>query len=197
MDQSGAGSGSPLHRHGGCSSPTENKNVDRKSISYCPYCGTKTINRLEFGKERPTCPNCGWISFQDPKVATAVLIENDGRVLLTRRVNEPGQGLWTLPAGFVDAGEDAMAAAVRECFEETGLHVRITRLLDVLGGKEHPRGADILILYGAEIIGGELIAGDDADAVGFYSRTDLPELAFKSTRIALELESGNFFRPQD
>ncbi|MHC1781603.1 MAG: NUDIX domain-containing protein [Anaerolineaceae bacterium] len=197
MDQSGAGSGGPVHRHGGCSSPAKSKNVDRKFASYCPDCGTKTVSRLEFGKMRPTCPNCGWISFQDPKVATAVLIEIDGKVLLTRRVNEPGQGLWTLPAGYIDAGEDPMAAAVRECLEETGMVVRITGLLDVLGGKEHPRGADILILYSAEIIGGELTAGDDADAVGYFSRTELPELAFKSTRIALELESGNFFRPRN
>ncbi len=128
-------------------------------------------------------------------MAAAVLIEKDGRILLTQRLNEPGQGLWSLPAGFIDAGEEPIDAAVRECLEETGLEVKITGLLDVIGAKENGRGADILILYRAEITGGELIAGDNAGAVGFFSRAELPELAFKSTRIALGLESGNFFRP--
>ncbi len=127
-------------------------------------------------------------------MAAAVLIEKDNRVLLTRRVNEPGQGLWTLPAGYIDAGEDPIQAAVREVLEETGLKVRIIGLLDVLGNREHPRGADILILYRAEIIGGALSAGDDADAVDFFSHTELPELAFKSTRIALGLVDGNFYK---
>ena len=57
-----------------------------------------------FGRERPVCPQCGWIHFADPKVAAAVLIEKDGRVLLVRRTNEPFRGLWTLPAGFINAG---------------------------------------------------------------------------------------------
>ncbi len=127
-------------------------------------------------------------------MAAAVLIEKDDQVLLIRRVNEPGQGLWTLPAGFIDAGEDPAEAAVREVLEETGLHVRITGLLDVLGNDEHSRGADILILYSAAIVDGDLIAGDDADAADFFSRMQLPDLAFKSTRIALGLEDGNFHK---
>jgi len=54
-------------------------------------------------------------------VAVAVLIERDGKVLLVRRANTPQKGMWTLPAGFVDAGEDPAQAAERECLEETGL----------------------------------------------------------------------------
>ena len=66
----------------------------------------------------------------------AVLVEDDGQVLLVRRANEPQRGLWTLPAGFVDAGEDPVLAAERECLEETGLRVKITGLLDVIFGLE-------------------------------------------------------------
>lgn len=144
---------------------------------------------------RPACPQCGWIGFHDPKVAAAVLIEKDGLVLLVKRINDPGQGLWSLPAGFIDAGEDPLEAAVRECLEETGLHVRISGLLDVIGGKENGRGADILILYRAEVTGGQLRPGDDAEEVDYFSRDNLPPLAFKSTRIVLGLEAGNFYNP--
>ena len=124
--------------------------------------------------------------FADPKVAAAVLVEQDGRVLLVRRVNEPFRGLWTLPAGFVDADEDPASAAARECYEEAGLTVRVTRVLEVVAGREHPRGADFVIVYAAEVESGELLAADDADAVGWFERSDLPSLAFKATRQILE-----------
>jgi len=125
--------------------------------------------------------------FADPKVAVAVLVEKEGQVLLTRRVYDPERGKWSLPAGFMDAFENPELAAERECLEETGLSVKVTGLLDVLGGREHPNGADVFILYRAEIVGGTLNAGDDADQVGFFARDQLPPLAFKTTRKALGL----------
>ena len=138
-----------------------------------------------FGRLRPVCPHCGWTYFADPKVAAAVLVEQDGQVLLARRVNEPQRGDWSLPAGFVDAREDPAQAAIRECLEETGLTVRITALADVIAGREHPRGADIIIIYRAEILSGTLQPGDDADQVGFFPRDQLPPLAFNATKKVL------------
>ena len=139
-----------------------------------------------FGAERPVCPACGWIYFADPKVAAAVLVEKDETVLLVRRVNEPRRGYWTLPAGFINAGEDPAAAAARECLEETGLIVEVTGLVDIIPGREHPRGADFVIVYRAMVTGGDLQAGDDADDVSWFSRAELPPLAFRATRIVLQ-----------
>lgn len=140
----------------------------------------------KFGHVRPVCPQCGWIHFQDPKVAAAVLIEQDGRVLLVRRVNEPFRGMWTLPAGFVNGGENPAEAAERECLEETGLSVRTTRVLEVISGREHERGADFIIVYLAEVLGGEISAADDADAVEWFEREHLPPLAFRATQQVLQ-----------
>lgn len=151
-------------------------------VNFCPRCGTHVIQAERFGRTRAVCPACGWIYFADPKVAVAALIERDGRLLLVRRANDPQRGLWTLPAGFVDAGEDPVAAVERECLEETGLVVRVTGLLDLLSGQEHPRGANILIVYRAEILAGSLQARDDVDRAGFFDREQLPELAFQTTR---------------
>jgi 8-oxo-dGTP diphosphatase len=134
---------------------------------------------------RPVCPACGRIHFYDPKVAAGVLVEEAGRVLLVRRTQEPGRGLWTLPAGFVDAGEDPAAAAIRECLEETGLEVALDGLFDLAAGRAHPRGADIVIVYLARVIGGALRPGDDADSAAFFGPDDLPELAFEATRRAV------------
>lgn len=139
---------------------------------------------------RPVCPACGWIYFADPKVAAAVLVIQDNKILLVRRANDPLRGLWTLPAGFVDAGEDPAEAAARECLEETGLQVKITGLIDVIYGLEHPRGAHIVIVYRAEVQMGRLSAGDDVDDAGFFELTRLPALAFRSTRTILNKLEG-------
>ncbi len=139
----------------------------------------------KFGLVRPVCPQCGWIYFVDPKVAAAVLVEKGGRVLLVRRVNEPFRGLWTLPAGFVNGGEDPAEAAERECLEETGLSVRVRRVLDVIAGQEHERGADFVIVYLADVLSGELAAADDADAAEWFAYDALPPLAFRATQKVL------------
>ena len=154
-------------------------------VNYCPRCGTAVTLAERFGRQRAVCPQCGWVHFEDPKVAAAILVERDERVLLVRRSNEPFRGKWTLPAGFVDAKEDPARAAERECLEETGLTVRATKVLDVIAGREHPRGADFVIVYWGELVSGELQAGDDADQAGWFLRGELPALAFRATESVL------------
>ena len=155
-------------------------------VNFCPRCGTALVIEERIGRMRPTCPACNWIYFPDPKVAVAVVVCEEEKVLLVRRTNDPKRGLWTLPAGFVDAGEDPARAAERECLEETGLTVSTTRLLDVIAGQAHARGADILIVYLAKKKDGVLHASDDADQAGFFDPAELPPLAFASTQTILE-----------
>jgi ADP-ribose pyrophosphatase YjhB (NUDIX family) len=156
-----------------------------EDVRFCVACGAEMETRMAFGRPRPVCPSCGRIHFRDPKVAAAVLAEREGRILLVQRRNDPEQGKWTLPAGFVDADESPEEAAVRECCEETGLHVRISGLMDVIHAPEHEHGASIIILYRAEIESGALRAGDDATQAGFFGAMDLPPTAFEATRRAL------------
>lgn len=156
-------------------------------VCFCPQCGTKLVKEERFNRLRPVCPKCDWIYFPDPKVAAGVLVERDDHVLLVRRAVDPQRGCWTLPAGFVDAGENPARAAERECLEETGLRVRVTRLLDVLAGQEHPRGAHIIIFYQAELIDGEISANDDVDRADFFRRDALPPLAFNTTKKILNI----------
>ena len=150
-------------------------------VKFCPRCATPVASQFLFGQDRPVCPACGWIFFADPKVAVAVLVERDERILLVERAYDPFRGLWTLPAGFVNAGEDPAVAAYRECLEETGLTIRITGLIEIVAGREHPRGSDFVIFSRGQAEPGEAVANDDASAVGWFDRANLPELAFKST----------------
>jgi ADP-ribose pyrophosphatase YjhB (NUDIX family) len=81
-----------------------------------------------------------------------------------------------------------MMAGKRECLEETGLYVEVGPLLDVFAGQEHPRGAHIIIVYQAEVIGGELKAGDDVDDVAFFHPDNLPAIAFTTTKKILNIQ---------
>lgn len=150
----------------------------RQAITFCPRCGARLAVQPRRGALRPVCPACDYTVYFDPKVAAAVLICADERVLLVRRANDPFQGAWTLPAGFVDAGEDPRAAAAREALEETGLTVAIDGLLDVFHTPDDGGMADIVIVYRASVTGGTLCAADDADAAAWFRAEDVPALAF-------------------
>lgn len=165
--------------------------ADGDNVKYCIQCGALLSRKVLFGQTRPYCQTCGWIYFADPKVAAGVVVRKEDQVLLIRRINEPGRGFWSFPAGFVDAHEDPARAAERECLEETGLVVKVTGILDLVSGREHERGADIIIVYNAEVVGGSLLAGDDADLAQFFEMSSLPPLAFNATRIALALLKEN------
>ncbi len=156
-------------------------------LDYCPCCGHALQDREAFGRARRFCPACEQVVFRDHKVAAGVIVEHKAKVLLVRRRMTPRRGLWTFPAGFVDFDEAPADAAVRECREETGLEVEITGLLDVISGREHERGADIIIVYRARLVGGEARAADDVDRVAFCTpdENELPPLAFRATRTAL------------
>lgn len=144
-------------------------------INFCPLCGTRIETREAFGRERPVCPQCGYIHFQDPKVAVGVLIEQDGKLLLTRRNHEPKMGEWSFPSGFVDAGEKIEDAAVREAKEETGIDVEIDALLGVFS---EAGDRIVYIAYAGFAKGGELQAGDEAIEVAYFDANNLPPLAF-------------------
>ena len=157
------------------------------SVHYCSRCATPMITREYSGKQRRTCPNCGFIHFTDPKVGVGVLVQQEGKILLVRRTMKPEIGKWSIPAGYLDHGEDPQETAVRETLEETNLHVEITGLLDVYHNPPAEGGASIFILYRARLLGGQLQAGDDADDARFFALDNLPELAFASTREAIHL----------
>jgi mutator protein MutT len=142
---------------------------------FCQHCGGPTTERERDGRLRPVCDRCGAVTYLDPKLAVALLIERDGRVLLGRRgegTREPGK--WSFPAGFVERGERVETAAVREALEEVGLTVELGELIGLYSTEGD---AVVLAVYAARAAG-EPVAGDDLTAVEWFALDRLPELAF-------------------
>lgn len=130
------------------------------------------------------CTSCERVHYVDPKVAVGVAVFREDRLLLVRRVMQPGRGRWALPGGYLDAGEDPRLAAAREAEEEAGVLVDVGAVIDVVPNPPEHGGA-LFVLYAGTWRAGEPRAGDDADGAAFFHRAELPPLAFPSTEIAV------------
>ena len=158
---------------------------------FCPSCAATLQLREVSGAQRPVCPQCDRVIYYDPKVAATAVIERKGEILLIRRGNEPGYGLWSMPGGYVDRGEVVESAAIREVWEETGLKVAIEQLIGLFSEQGHPV---MVAAFAAREVGGLLAAGDETLELGFFPPENLPVMAFPRDHLILErwqsLKSG-------
>jgi 8-oxo-dGTP diphosphatase len=126
---------------------------------------------------RPPAPaGCG------PAPTADVIIEVGDRIVLVRRKHPP-RG-WAIPGGFIDEGERAEEAAVREALEETGLAVTLTALLGVYSDPARdPRRHTVSAVYVGRAEGTPY-GGDDAEEARLFGESDLPSpIAFDHSRI--------------
>lgn len=112
--------------------------------------------------------------------ASAVVVDDAGRILLHRRADT---GAWGLPGGIVDPGEQPSDAAVREVAEETGVRVEVERLVGAWTGPEvrHPNGDRaqyVVTVHRCRPVGGHAAPdGDESLEVGWFAVDELPEMA--------------------
>jgi ADP-ribose pyrophosphatase YjhB (NUDIX family) len=110
--------------------------------------------------------------------STAIIYdESRMKVLLTRRTDN---GQWCLPGGATDSGESVAEGCVREVFEETGLGVRVTRLVGVYSDPDqlviYPDGNKVHVValsFEAEIVSGELGLSNETTDAGFFTISDM------------------------
>lgn len=155
-----------------------------ETLVFCTNCGHHAELRELDERMRPVCPNCGHIFYFAPLVAVAAVIsDSEGHILLVRRGENPGKGLWCLPGGYVESDETLDAAIEREIMEETGLEVSVSTVVGVWSffhDSKQLSGASII--YRAEMAGGSLRPGGDSTEVRWASRRELVDLpiAFES-----------------
>ncbi len=150
-------------------------------FTYCPRCATLLEDAEVSGKIRKRCPECRYVHFRNPGVGAAVVIwENEHLLLIKRGKGATKPGLWAIPAGYVDYGEDVREAAARELHEETGLHAEIGDVVWVQSNFHDPGKLTVGIWFAGAVSGGQLKAGDDADDAAFFALDELPPLAFET-----------------
>jgi 8-oxo-dGTP diphosphatase len=119
------------------------------------------------------------MAWRHPRVTVDGLVIVDGKLVAVRRGSEPYRGMPALPGGFVELGERAEDAVVREVREETGLETKVVRLVGVFSdpGRD-PRGHTVSVAYALEAIGGALVAGSDAADIVLIDPEGPPPMAF-------------------
>lgn len=136
-----------------------------------------------------SCGQCGYRTFRNPKTTvTLILVNEEKNILLTKRAIDPFRGMWGTPGGFVDIGERAEDAIIREAREELGID--LTEVSFVRSGLlSYPYdGVDHTLLelaFSARVPSGVIVgAHDDVSEAVFFTPKDIPydHFAFPSQK---------------
>ncbi len=125
-----------------------------------------------------------------PLLGVGALIFERDRILMAQRGKQPLMGLWSIPGGLVETGEQLEDAICREVREETGLEVRPVAVVEIFeriirdaaGRAEYHY---VLIDYLCRVTGGTLCAGDDACRAEWVRRRDLKNLEITEGTLAV------------
>jgi ADP-ribose pyrophosphatase YjhB (NUDIX family) len=158
------------------------------SWTTCPRSG----HELERDVKSVRCPACGLVVYANPApTASAVILDEAGRVLLARRAVDPGSGRWDLIGGFIDEGEDPLDALRREVREELSAEVEPLEYLGAYPDRYGDDGVYTLNFYWAARLTGEELKVDEEELeeVAWFAAEALPgpaEFAFANTAQALD-----------
>jgi ADP-ribose pyrophosphatase YjhB (NUDIX family) len=136
-------------------------------------------------REREVCGTCGFVNYVNPKIVTgAVVRADDGRILMCRRAIEPGRGLWTIPAGYLEEHETVEAAARREAREEASAEITLEALLAIYS---IPRLSQVQLIYKARLVTSAIAPGPESLETMLVHFEEIPWrfLAFPSVQWAL------------
>ncbi len=156
-------------------------------FTWCPHCRFRLAPDQVGGLVRMVCSGCGFVHFRNPGVGVAGVAIEGGRILMVERgPSSTRAGTWCIPCGYLDYGEEVRHGAAREVQEETGLVVDVGEVIWVASNFHDPAKLTVGIWFECEVIGGDLLAGDDAADARWFPLDQLPELAFETDRRLLE-----------
>ncbi len=157
-------------------------------MNYCNRCGAAVQLRIPPGDDRPrhVCEGCHVVHYENPKVVVGCIPEWESKILLCRRAIEPQYGLWTLPAGFMELGETASEAALRETAEEAHARVEILGLYSLFN---LPQISQVYLLLRGRLLDLDFRPGSESLEVRLFEEPEIPwkELAFAAIRRTLRL----------
>ncbi len=157
------------------------------ALNFCSVCGHAIVLRVPDGdnRDRACCDACGAIHYVNPKMVVGTVSVWGEQVLLCRRAIEPRRGYWTLPAGFLEAGETAAAGATRETDEEAGARIELGPLFTMF---DVVHVHQIHLFYRARLLDTDFDPGEESLEVQLFDEADIPwdELAFRTVSATLE-----------
>jgi len=166
--------------------------VSIQELKYCSDCGAEVVRRVPEGDHLPryVCRRCSKVHYQNPKVVAGCIASWDGQVLLCRRAIAPREGLWTLPAGFMENKETTAEAAARETREEAGAEVTNLHLYALFN---LPHISQVYVMYRGLLVGGQARAGPESLEVALFREHRIPwdQLAFPVIGESLKLFFGD------
>lgn len=132
------------------------------------------------------------LSRRQPSLAVDIIIPSDAGIVLIKRGQDPYKGLWALPGGFVKYGEKVEDAAVREAKEETGLSVRLKKLIGVYSNPgRDPRGHVVSVCFLGEKVAGKLkSAGGEVMETRIFRDIPWDDLAFDHAQMLRDAGFG-------
>ncbi|MCK5469842.1 MAG: NUDIX hydrolase [Cyclobacteriaceae bacterium] len=157
-------------------------------MKFCSNCGSKNISlKIPEGDTFPRymCANCGRIFYDNPRIIVGCLPVSGEKVMLCKRAIQPQYGLWNLPAGFLENGENAEEGALRETFEETLAKVEIIKLHIVFS---LPQVNQVYLHFLANVNEEHFGPTKESLEVRLFEKDEIPwdEIAFHSSTFALE-----------
>ena len=135
-------------------------------------------------RERLTCPDCGSVAYENPKIVVGSVVAEEGRVMLCRRAIEPRRGYWTLPAGYMEMRETVEEGARREAWEEARARIALDGVLAVYS---IARIGQVQVIFRARLAEPGFEAGPESLEVGLFGWGEVPwdGIAFPSVHWAL------------
>ncbi|TLU52075.1 MAG: NUDIX hydrolase [Chlorobium sp.] len=144
---------------------------------YCPLCAERLDLVMMHGRNRKFCPSCSWVHYINPlPVAIAFTVNKNDDLLLVRRAHEPAFNEWSLPGGFLEAGEDASDACLRELMEETSLKGTIENLIGIYQKEVEVYGSLLVLAYRVRVTDASIAINHELFEAGFYPQHLIPDV---------------------